>query len=148
MPPVFTSILCPVDFSPHAERALIHAAALARLSGARLLVTTIVDPLLAAAADAALPNESFNAQTRHELDEFVRSAMARCEGPEATISVVVGEPAPSILQEAARVGADVIVMGTKGLSGAKRMVFGSTTEGVLRDSKLPVLAVPPSDGDD
>jgi nucleotide-binding universal stress UspA family protein len=37
------------------------------------------------------------------------------------------------------------VMGTKGLEGAKRLVFGSTTERVLRESPVPVLAVPAPD---
>jgi nucleotide-binding universal stress UspA family protein len=39
-------------------------------------------------------------------------------------------------------GADLVVMGTQGLEGSRRFVFGSTTEKVLRESPVPVLAVP------
>ena len=41
--------------------------------------------------------------------------------------------------------ADLVVMGTQGSGGAKRLVFGSTTERVLRESPVPVLAVPAGD---
>jgi nucleotide-binding universal stress UspA family protein len=58
--------------------------------------------------------------------------------------VVEGESAGAIVRRARRHRADLIVMGTQGLSGAGRMFFGSTTERVLRRATVPVLAVPPT----
>ena len=48
-----TTILCPIDFSPHSERALRHALALTGAFGGHLSVVTINDPMLVAGAEAA-----------------------------------------------------------------------------------------------
>jgi nucleotide-binding universal stress UspA family protein len=70
------------------------------------------------------------------------SGKARRAAERPAVAVVVGDPAEQILGQAEECGSDVIVMGTQGLEGAKRFVFGSTTEKVLRESRIPVLAVP------
>ena len=70
------------------------------------------------------------------------AANAGREPQRIAIAVTVGDPAEQILQQAVECGSDLIVLGTQGLEGAKRLVFGSTTEGVLRASRVPVLAVP------
>jgi nucleotide-binding universal stress UspA family protein len=63
--------------------------------------------------------------------------------PEAPgIAVEYGTAAEEILNQVIECSADLIVMGTQGLEGTKRLVFGSTTERVLRESRVPVLAVP------
>ncbi len=58
------------------------------------------------------------------------------------IDIVTGVPATEILASAERAGAELIVMGTRGLGGAGRLMFGSTTERVVRAAHVPVLAVP------
>ncbi len=141
---MFKSILCPVDFSPHSESALLYARELARLTGAHLTIVTVVDALLDAAAGAAGTRDSLTAQTQQEL----HAMLERIEPPRGTsaerpgIAVVVGDPAATILEQADDCEADLIVMGTQGLSGATRLVFGSTTEQVLREARVPILAVP------
>jgi nucleotide-binding universal stress UspA family protein len=62
------------------------------------------------------------------------------------IETAIGSPAREILKTAKRVGADLIVLGTHGLTGPDRLVLGSTTLNVLRRSVVPVLAVPPAAG--
>lgn len=54
----------------------------------------------------------------------------------------VGDPAATILGTATTAGADLIVMGTRGLGGLQKWLLGSTTERVLRRTRVPVLAVP------
>jgi nucleotide-binding universal stress UspA family protein len=54
----------------------------------------------------------------------------------------VGDPAVSIVQAAHRVSADLVVMGTHGRTGARRMVLGSVAERVVRLSPCPVLVIP------
>jgi nucleotide-binding universal stress UspA family protein len=61
-------------------------------------------------------------------------------------SVRVGDPAAVIL-DAAKAGADLVVMGTHGLGGFRKWLLGSTTERVLRRTRTPVLAVPPGSGE-
>lgn len=144
---MFTSIICPVDFSPHAERALGYALDLAALAGSHLTILTAVDPFLDAASNAAGRGEALMRQTQDEIQALlVRLGDARRMPAEApSIAVVTGDPAEAILAQIAESNADLVVMGTKGLEGAKRLVFGSTTERVLRESPVPVLAVPAPD---
>ena len=56
--------------------------------------------------------------------------------------MAVGDAAEQVLKQADECESDLIVIGTQGLEGAERFVFGSTTEGVLRAARVPVLAVP------
>ncbi len=141
---MFTSILCPVDFSPHSERALSHALDLAALTGAHLTIVTVVDPFLAQASNAAGKGDALTAQTQEEIQNLLgRISTARGRLPEAPgIAVLYGTAAEEILNQVTECSADLIVMGTQGLEGTKRLVFGSTTERVLRESRVPVLAVP------
>jgi nucleotide-binding universal stress UspA family protein len=141
---VFTSILCPVDFSPHSERALGYALDLASLTGAHVTIMTAIDPFLDAASTAAGHHDALRRQTQDEVERLLnqigRRAQAVKEPP--AVAVVKGEAADEILKQITDCRADLVVMGTQGLEGAKRLVFGSTTEKVLRESRVPVLAVP------
>lgn len=141
---MFKSILCPVDFSTHAERALGYAIDLATLTGAHLNIMTVVDPFLDAASSAAGHHEALTQQTQDEMQQLLaRIGEQRGRLREAPgIGVHIGNPAEEILKQVTECGADLVVMGTQGLEGTKRLVFGSTTERVLRESPVPVLAVP------
>jgi nucleotide-binding universal stress UspA family protein len=136
-----------VDFSPHAERALGYALDLAALAGSHLTILTAVDPFLDAASNAAGRGEALMRQTQDEIQALLMrlgdSRRMPAEAP--SIAVVTGDPAEAILAQISESNADLVVMGTKGLEGAKRLVFGSTTERVLRESPVPVLAVPAPD---
>ena len=137
-----TAILCPIDFSPASERALRHAVALSGLVAAHLTVVTVNDPLLVAAAAASGHDEALNDQVERALLE----TLERVPAPESpllpALDIVTGEPADEILKAAERAGAGLIVMGTRGLGAAGRLMFGSTAERVVRAARVPVLAVP------
>jgi len=137
-----TSLLCPVDFSAHSERALRHALAIAGAFGAHVTVVTINDPVLVAGADAAGYRDSLRDQVEEALQETLGRMPAAASPLLPGIEIVTGVPATEILAAAERAGADLIVMGTRGLGGASRLMFGSTTERVVRAAHVPVLAVP------
>jgi nucleotide-binding universal stress UspA family protein len=140
--PHFQSILCPVDFSPHASRALRVAAALAAREGATLTVVWVQDRLLAQAATVYALDPKREA-ARADLQAFVANAVPAGTVPSAIdVVVAVGTAEKDILKIARKRRADLIVMGTHGLSGYQKMFFGSTTERVLRHTTIPVLAVP------
>jgi nucleotide-binding universal stress UspA family protein len=137
------SIVCPVDFSEPSSTALNYAATVADHFGTRLLVVTIDDPLLAAAAEnAGLHNLS--KQTEEGLRRFVDAAVPPKAPRAATIELVVavGKPAAEILRIAQESASDLIVMGSHGRSGVTKKFFGSTTERVLRETSIPVLLTP------
>src|SRR5262245_33823015 len=72
----FRSVLCPVDFSENSTLALRYAEAIARRGNAGLTVTYVNDPLLIAAAGAALHDRGLVERSERELDAFVASTLA------------------------------------------------------------------------
>jgi nucleotide-binding universal stress UspA family protein len=133
------TVLAAIDFSESSRAALALAARLARHCGAALHVLHAEDPLLATAAGhAGLPLAE---ETDDELARFVASAWPAGEcAPHR--HVAVGQAVDVILDVAARERADILVVGSRGMSGAARLVFGSTTEHLLRRATLSVLVAP------
>jgi nucleotide-binding universal stress UspA family protein len=141
----FRSILCPVDFSAQSRGALRYALALARHFGGRVTVLFVNDPLLLAAGGEAYGGRrAFMDRTGEELARFVEGSMpkGRAADQEVAHVVAVGNPADQILRASKRLRSDLVVIGTSGLSGIRRIFFGSTTEQVLRRATTPVLAIP------
>src|SRR5215204_2021342 len=95
---VFKSILCPVDFSPHSERALTYALELARLTAADVTIMTAVDPFMDAATSAAGHGEAHMRQTQEELQNLLMRITAEHNDPLRTlgIAVVKGDAAQEI----------------------------------------------------
>lgn len=137
-----SSLLCPIDFSPGSERALRHALTLTAAFGAHLTVVTVNDPVLVAAAGAAGHGETLRDQVEAALIATLERLPAVASPLVPGIDIAEGDPADQILACVERTGVDLIVMGTRGLGQASRMMFGSTTEKVVRASQVPVLAVP------
>jgi nucleotide-binding universal stress UspA family protein len=140
-------LLCGVDFSAHSRRALRLAARLAAELGRRLVVVTVVETLLAEAADVQFGAGQLVADATRDLEALVTATLAP-GGPHPALSVraVVGQPARTLLEVATADAAAAIVVGTQGLGWAGRVWFGSTTRRLLHAAALPVLAVPPADG--
>ena len=139
------SILCPVDFSDGSAGALRYAAAIASHFLTRLIVLTVEDPLLTEAADLGTGIRWDPEDCKREMARFA----ARTLGPSSPsltaleYDVAVGKPAPEILRVARERSCDLIVISTHGLTGLRKLFFGSTTERVLRETTRPVLITPP-----
>jgi nucleotide-binding universal stress UspA family protein len=139
----FRSVLCPIDFSAHSRLALQYARAVAVKSRGSVTVTYANDPLLVAAAAAALHDRNIAKRSLKELQTFVEETLGPVTtGPRVLCRVSVGSPADQILKAAKRGRSDLIVLGTHGLTGADRLLLGSTTLSVLQRTSVPVLAVP------
>jgi nucleotide-binding universal stress UspA family protein len=140
------SVICSVDFSEASRSALRYAAAIADHFGARLTVLAVDDPILCAAT-ATVGVPSLASETERALRRFCTETLPTVgSGPKMMeFRVAVGIPAAEILLEAHRLQADLIVMSSRGRSGIRKIVFGSTTERVLRETSVPVL-VTPTDG--
>lgn len=139
------TITCAIDFSDHSKVALRQALAWAVRFRSRLIVTTVIEPLLANAAAAAYNMDLARDEVLPELNEFVRK-LAVEGGPDLPPFepiVLIGEPASEIVALAQRERANLMVVATHGLSGYRKMILGSTTEDVLRHTEVPVLVVPP-----
>jgi nucleotide-binding universal stress UspA family protein len=134
-------VVCGVDFSDDSRRALRWAAFMARHLAQPLVVVHAVEPLLAAAAQVHYGADALPATVQPELDAFIAGAIDA--GLAVRTTLTTGEPASTINGTALAEGASVIVVGTQGLGQAGRLWFGSTTMRLLRDSTIPVLAIPP-----
>ena len=126
------SIVCGVDFSSASAKALKSASTIAKTHGRRLVVLFVEDPLLAAAARAA----------RDTRASVIARSLGSRRTPRAQPALAIGSPAEEILKVARRQRADLVVLGTRGMGRAARLLLGSTADAVLRHARLPVLAVP------
>ncbi len=140
------SILCPIDYSDASAGALRYAAALAEHFVTRLIVLTVEDPLLTAAMDLGTGVLWTRDGSEGELAKFARQTF----GDDAAIlgmceyDVAVGKPPVEILRVTRERSCGLIVMSSHGLSGARKLFLGSTTERVLRETPVPVLVTPPA----
>lgn len=137
------SVLCPVDFSKQSREALVWASSIAERHGGELTVLTVVDPLLAHATRIRIGLDLARAETEPALRDFVAATLPASgqQGSKLRTEVQVGDAAEAILQTSRREASDLIVMGTHGLGGFRKLMLGSTTERVLRGTQTPVLAV-------
>ena len=139
------SILCPVDFSDASAGALRYAAAIAAPYGARILILTVENPLLSNGVDLGAGIVWSADDCKRELARFASKAL----GPEAAVvplefQVAIGKPATEILRACREHSCRLIVISSHGLTGMRKLFFGSTTERVLRDTTQPVLVTPPA----
>lgn len=139
-------ILVPTDFSHNATKAIDYAVAIAEKANAEIIllnVTTLLDTTLS--SRKALIKEYNNTQVEgigEQLKELQQSIMATNTTAKITTKLYEGKVQDSILQCAADENADLIVMGTQGASGLKKTLIGSTTDGIIGNTTIPVLAIP------
>jgi universal stress protein A len=141
------TILCPIDFSEASAGALRYAAAVAAHRSTRLIVMTVEDPLLTEAADLGTGVVWTPEACTREMEKFAARTFGEDSSTLALMEydVAVGKPAPEILRVARERACELIVMSSHGLTGIRKLFFGSTTERVLRETAWPVLITPPHD---
>jgi nucleotide-binding universal stress UspA family protein len=146
---MFSSVLCPVDFSERSERALRYSIALAGHVRGRLTAIHVAHPLLveaaAAGADVSVVTGDINRELQSEVAKV--SGDAGAWAPQVATRIATGDPAATIVEYATEHAISLIVMGTHGLTGYRKMILGSVTERVLRSTTVPVFVVPQMEHD-
>lgn len=142
-------ILVATDLSPASEPAIRTAATLAiRMDATLLLLHVLTEKELDERAGAHQPRHPVDL-VYSDLEEEVREQERRVVPDEVRrflrteVLVLAGVPAEEIGRAAARKGADMIVTGTHGRTGLRRVLMGSVAEQVLRTAPCPVLTVRP-----
>ena len=140
-------ILVPTDFSETAGHALRYASDLARENGARLTVLysdLFTPPIDYTAVIGGWDENSLPQMKARAEEQLQRDAEANID-PSVLFDTVVRIAAPllGILSQAHESGAGLIVMGTHGRTGFRRLVIGSLAEAVMRQAEVPVITVPP-----
>jgi nucleotide-binding universal stress UspA family protein len=131
------NILAPTDFSVHSDAALHFAAALARDYRARLVLLHVIPVPIAPPIDGAIAAPAVS--TQDELRD--RLEAVELPGVDVDRRLIHGNPVSAIIDAAGDLPSDLIVMGTHGRGGIRRLLMGSVAEGVLRKAPCPVLIV-------
>jgi nucleotide-binding universal stress UspA family protein len=138
-------ILLPTDFSPNGKSVLGLATALARDSGATLLIVHVDQPPIGyGGGDMGMLEPP---QSEHDLEEMLKKVTATDPSVPCEHHLVTGDPAREIVRLAAAEGVDLIVMGTHGRGGLTRLLMGSVAEEVVRRAQCPVLSIKEPSGD-
>ncbi|WP_284614759.1 universal stress protein [Aquabacterium humicola] len=144
---MYTRILVPTDGSPCSERGLREAIALARQLKASLVLLHVVNdfPLLMAMGSAQavdVPHAGVLEAARATLTQAEAAAAAAGVDAECVLRDARTTPVADVVVEEARTRrCDLIVMGTHGRRGLRRLTMGSDAELVLRHAPVPVLLV-------
>ena len=146
----YKRILVPVDGSPTAAKGMKAAIKLARENRGKLLLLHVVEEYTAFIAPEIGANlgpilDSLRLAGKRTLARIASSAGKSGVKPQAVlVENFGGRVADTIVQQAKRLRADLIVMGTHGRRGVNRVLLGSDAELVVRYSPVPVLLVPAS----
>ncbi len=148
---MYKHIIVAIDGTELTPKVLEHAFALAHDGAGRLEVVTVTEPSVFMAPDAGLVTIS----TSELLDELEKAKAAeakdildKAQTAAAAASVKISarhlpqqHPSDGIIKAAEEVGADLIVMGSHGRRGIRRLLLGSQASEVLARSSMPVLIV-------
>jgi nucleotide-binding universal stress UspA family protein len=138
------TILVPIDFSANAAAVLEWAAHLAEEHGSKLVLLHVYHlPVDFQQLEGAYLPPDFWTNVKKEADQTLNRYVGELRQKGLDVEPVVreGYPATVIVDEAAARGADLIVIGTHGLSGLKHLLLGSIAERVVQKAPCPVLAV-------
>jgi len=133
-------VLLPFDFSD-ASRAAITPAQRFAGPGGTLTVLHVV-PHIDAASPGFLAGEINPKLLRERAEDELDKALSEFGAGGATKRVRMGDPAAVILDAAAEIGAELIVIPSQGKSGLRRWMIGSVAERVVRRATCPVLVLP------
>jgi universal stress protein A len=134
----------PVDFSAPSEAALIYALRLATLGQAEIHVCHVipVPHVLDAFYEHGFEQPESVAHIKHRARNRVKEiVLAAGAGVAPHVHFSEGAATEGVLKEAMRLKPDLIVMGTHGWRGVKRVFLGSVAEGVVRGAPCPVLTL-------
>lgn len=138
----FTRIVCGVDFSDSSTKAVRFALSIAKESGARLTLLhafELPDNETLAMFDLATYRDAVRADAQERLAALITDEdRVWCE---PSIRVVLGKPYEQVLAAVAEEHADLVVLGVHGRNPFDIMVFGSTTNQVVRRATCPVLTL-------
>ena len=140
----YKRILLPIDFTEHCSRTAAHAAWLAEQSGGTLHLAHVVenplDPIYKPdEVQHWVVVEHADRKARELLEEAARACLPA--GAAHELHVLGGDPSEKLVELAASLGADLIVMSTHGTSSIAHLLLGDIAEKVARQARCPVLLV-------
>jgi nucleotide-binding universal stress UspA family protein len=140
---MFKAIIWSTDGSDHAERALPYVKDLAREAGGAITIVHVVERVEGGGA-VGVPRRADEAEIQRRLEKL--TAELSQEGLSASLIIrgnVGARPAHEVVEVAREADADLIVVGSRGLSSIGGLLLGSVAHRLLHITPCPVLVVPP-----
>ena len=137
-------ILCPIDFSQHAELVVEWAIHLAQEHDSEVLLLHAYHlPVEFQQLEGAYLPADFWDSVKEAAERSLAIYAERARTASVSVREIVreGYPASVIQEEAREEHADMIVMGSRGLSGLKHLLLGSIAERVVQKAHCPVLTL-------
>lgn len=140
-------ILVPIDFSTHSKNALNYAVSIASNFKSELILVYVVEPTIYPAdfsfGQVAVPSieNELRERGKVELDNLVTTSIPADLSSKSVIRT--GKPFLEIIKTAIEENVDMIIIATHGHSKVEHLLFGGTTEKVVRKAPCPVLIVRP-----
>jgi nucleotide-binding universal stress UspA family protein len=134
-------ILVAVDGSAFSDAAVDQAISLGGICNSQIFVISVVDLYPEQMEVAPTLVEKMSEEVRQHLEE-AKEKVDKADIPCEAIVRMGGMPHEFIVQEAKDRGIDLIVMGTHGHTGIKRVLLGSVAQNVIGHAPCPVLVVP------
>jgi len=155
---MISKILVPTDGSKTARKAAKYAVELAKLSGATVIVLSVIDrtpfvsPSMPGFVSPSRPGFAHPEHLIEPIEDYLKEAakadlgdiVKLCEqnGVPSKAVIRLGHPVEAIVKEGERSKVDLIVLGSHGRSALKAALLGSVSFGVIhKDTKIPVLVV-------
>lgn len=145
---MFDSIVVGTDGSDTAQKAVDRAVSLAAAIGARLEIVSAYEPVsgqrLRDEQQEAPSDVQWMINPREEVDDTLASVIEAAKEagvPQTRTHARQGDPADAILDVAEETHADLIIVGNKGMTGAKRFLLGSVPNKVSHHAPCSVLIV-------
>lgn len=137
-------ILCPVDFFPASENAAKYAVDLAGAYGAKVHLLHVVTPILPTAYEYPLNTVEMTKSMQDAAAAQMKKLVARLKTKDVKVGseLRIGDVHDAIKRALAAIKPDMVVMGTHGRHGVERLVLGSVTDWLIRNSTAPVMVIP------
>jgi nucleotide-binding universal stress UspA family protein len=138
------SIMVPIDFSEYSKNALKYAIDFAKQFNAKMYLIYVVEPIIYPAdfsmGQIAIPSADIDLQSRAN-EELINLAKTIGSGLHVETIIKTGKPFVEIIDTAKEKDVDLIIIATHGHTGVEHLLFGSTTEKIVRKAPCPVLTL-------
>ena len=141
---MYDKIVVGTDGSPTSLKAVAHAASLAVATGARLHIAMVTPSIpVVVAPDMLLASAEWTDATKQATNTALEAAAetATAVGADTTTHQLAGDPADALLGLCDDIDADLLVVGSRGMHGARRFLLGSVSSRCAHHANRSVLIV-------
>ncbi len=138
-------ILVPIDFSDYSKKALRYTIDFAKQFNSEIILVYVIEPLVYPAdlsmGQMVIPHseEDLSEKSKTDLKKLAENEIG--EALRYSIIVKTGKPFLEIIETASELDTDLIIISTHGHTGVEHLLFGSTSEKVVRKAPCPVLTL-------